>query len=308
MNEIEETMIEPELCLCDAHHHLWDNRDDEYTSNEFLQDIGGQNVVKTVCVEAWGYSQRNGVRFKKPSEQTAFVIADSENRKGSAQIAAAIVGHANLMEGDKIGGVIEAHIREGQGRFRGIRLPPGSVYNDAKFNEGLRHIEKNNLTIDLLVEVPQFPYLKELASRYPGVPFIINHLGSVPPGRPGEIETKKDREEKEKLCKKMIENASECPNLFMKLGGLGMDLNSTGWNQPVKPDSIELAGIMKKCFTHWIDVFGPGRCMLESNFPMDKKSFSYNVFWNAAKRFSQEYSESERDSLFFNTAAKAYRL
>jgi L-fuconolactonase len=48
--------------------------------------------------------------------------------------------------------------------------------------------------------------------------------------------------------------------------------------------------------------------MLESNFPVDKKSFSYNVHWNAAKRLTENLSPAERNSLFHATAVKAYRL
>ena len=53
---------------------------------------------------------------------------------------------------------------------------------------------------------------------------------------------------------------------------------------------------------------GADRCMLESSFPVDKKSFSYNVHWNATKRLTENLSPAERYSLFYATAVKAYRL
>jgi predicted TIM-barrel fold metal-dependent hydrolase len=57
-----------------------------------------------------------------------------------------------------------------------------------------------------------------------------------------------------------------------------------------------------------IEQFGPRRCMFESNFPVDKVSYSYNVLYNAFKRLSQGYSPAERAALFHDTAARVYRL
>jgi predicted TIM-barrel fold metal-dependent hydrolase len=48
--------------------------------------------------------------------------------------------------------------------------------------------------------------------------------------------------------------------------------------------------------------------MLESNFPPDKVSFSYNIMYNAFKRFSQGYSPSERANLLHDAAVRAYRI
>jgi L-fuconolactonase len=48
--------------------------------------------------------------------------------------------------------------------------------------------------------------------------------------------------------------------------------------------------------------------MFESNFPVDKVSFSHHVLFNAFKRFSQGHSGGERAALFHDTAARAYRI
>ncbi|MBA7661544.1 hypothetical protein ES703_69563 [subsurface metagenome] len=57
-----------------------------------------------------------------------------------------------------------------------------------------------------------------------------------------------------------------------------------------------------------IEQFGADRCMFESNFPVDKISYSYTVLWNAFKRISEGFSPEDRSALFHDTAAKAYRL
>jgi predicted TIM-barrel fold metal-dependent hydrolase len=48
--------------------------------------------------------------------------------------------------------------------------------------------------------------------------------------------------------------------------------------------------------------------MFESNFPVDKVSFSHHVLFNAFKRFSKGHSTAERAHLFHDTAARAYRI
>ena len=48
--------------------------------------------------------------------------------------------------------------------------------------------------------------------------------------------------------------------------------------------------------------------MFESNFPVDKMSFSYHVMYNAFKRVSQGYSASERSAMFHDTAVRVYRV
>jgi L-fuconolactonase len=57
-----------------------------------------------------------------------------------------------------------------------------------------------------------------------------------------------------------------------------------------------------------IEQFGPARCMFESNFPVDKVSYSYNVVYNAFKRLSAGYSAPERAAMFHDTAAHVYKI
>ena len=72
--------------------------------------------------------------------------------------------------------------------------------------------------------------------------------------------------------------------------------------------SEELAASMAPLMSYCIEQFGAERCMFESNFPVDKVSFSHHVLFNAFKRFSKNYSASERAALFHDTAVRAYRI
>jgi len=48
--------------------------------------------------------------------------------------------------------------------------------------------------------------------------------------------------------------------------------------------------------------------MFESNFPVDKGSFSYAALWNTFKRISAGCSIAEKAALFAGMASKFYRL
>ena len=109
--------------------------------------------------------------------------------------------------------------------------------------------------------------------------------------------------------KKDILEIAACDNVFAKLGGLAMPDNGFGWNTRATPaTSDELVEAQQDYYLHAIDAFGPDRCMFESNFPVDKWSVGYHVYWNAMKKIAARFSEAEQTSLFSGTASRIYRL
>jgi predicted TIM-barrel fold metal-dependent hydrolase len=86
------------------------------------------------------------------------------------------------------------------------------------------------------------------------------------------------------------------------MGGFGFH------ERPEPPSSDVLAAAWRPYIDTCIDAFGVSRCMFESNFPVDKGSYSYPVFWNACKRLAGGASKAERSELFAQTAARFYRL
>ena len=75
---------------------------------------------------------------------------------------------------------------------------------------------------------------------------------------------------------------------------------------PVSSD--ELASDMAPILDFCIEKFGTKRGMFESNFPVDKVSFSYNVLYNAFKKYSKDYSKSERAAMFRDNAINFYKV
>lgn len=82
-----------------------------------------------------------------------------------------------------------------------------------------------------------------------------------------------------------------------------------GFEQRDRPATAgELAQAWKPYIETCVEAFGANRCMLESNFPVDKQSCSYSELWNAFKLVTRGWSRQERGDLFYRTACRAYRL
>ena len=88
-----------------------------------------------------------------------------------------------------------------------------------------------------------------------------------------------------------------------------MRYNGLGFNEQTEPPSSEMvAGKCRPFVETCIEAFGASRSMFESNFPVDKVSYSYQVFWNACKLLSKGASSTEKADLFAGTAKRFYRL
>jgi len=102
---------------------------------------------------------------------------------------------------------------------------------------------------------------------------------------------------------------AQCPNVMVKVGGLGMRLPGFGLEAgAIAPSSEALAQHWRPWMERCIELFGTHRCMFESNFPVDKGGYGYAVGWNAFKRIAAGASEEEKADLFWRSAARFYRL
>jgi predicted TIM-barrel fold metal-dependent hydrolase len=258
----------------------------------------------------------------RPAGEVEFVqglaAASASGIYGPSRAAAAIVGHADLKLGDRVEPVLEALRAASPNRFRGIRHnvtwspdpaldnreTEGILASDV-FRQGARVLARQGLSLDTMLSFPQLPELADFARAVPDLTIILNHMGGV--NRVGIYAQRDD--EVLAAWKAGISAVAACPNVVVKLGGMGMPRWGFGWHARNLPiGSEELAQAMTPWKTYCIEQFGPERCMLESNFPPDKVSFSYNVMYNAFKRLTGGYSASERACLFHDTAARVYRI
>src|SRR3546814_9952980 len=102
---------------------------------------------------------------------------------------------------------------------------------------------------------------------------------------------------------------AECPNVTVKLGALNMSFTGMDATDRPRPHTSEETALLQRDhILTAIDLFGPGRCMFESNFPVDMRSISYTLLWNSFKRITSDLGADERAELFANTAKRVYRL
>ncbi|HTO51282.1 MAG TPA: amidohydrolase family protein [Burkholderiales bacterium] len=318
-----EDVLEPALPIVDPHHHLWD-REGGYLLDQLLADTGsGHNVVATVFAQC-GYAYRSAgpdeLKSLGETEFAAGVARESERRKTKTRAVAGIVGAVDLALGDKAGDVLRAHIEAGGGRFKGIRhitarheafnasllgRPPARQMADATFRKGFAQLGKLGLSFDAWLYHPQIPELTDLARAFPSIPIVLNHVGA--PLGVGPYQGKRDLAFRE--WHQAMKGLATCPNVRVKLGGLGMAIIGFDYHKEQRPPSSErLAADWRPLMETSIELFGANRCMFESNFPVDKGMFSYPVMWNAFKRIASRASTAEKAALFHDTAASFYRL
>ena len=184
-------------------------------------------------------------------------------------------------------------------------MPRPSLLRDNAVRKGFGCLQRHGLSFDAWLYHPQIPELVELARDFPAVPIILDHIG----GPLGLGPYKGRSDDVFQAWSADITALSSCPNVVLKLGGVGSLRSGYDWHQRTpKPGSAELAEAMRPYFEFCIEQFGAGRCMFESNFPVDRISYSYVSIWNAFKIMARGYSDAERAALFHDTAVRVYRL
>src|SRR5882757_1751191 len=322
----KEPILEPDLPIIDPHHHLWDRPGWRYLLDELLADTNsGHNIVATVFVQARAMHRETGPVEMRPVGETEFIngvaAMSASGIYGKTRVGAGIVGNADLALGGRVEPVLAAHIRAGGDRFRGIRHitawdadasvrnpahnPPPGLLADKSFREGFAVLGRLGLSFDAWLYHPQIDELTDLARAFPDTKIVLNHVGGpigigVYAGKhkavfPGWATS--------------IKALAACPNVFVKVGGLGMRIGGFGFHEPSEPPSSEtLVATCRPYFETCIEAFGSSRSMFESNFPVDKGSYSYPVFWNACKLLTRGASNADRADLFAMTAARFYKL
>ncbi len=325
-----EATLEPDLPICDPHHHLWPNTPERepygvYLLDELATDVSsGHDVRSTVYVEARSMYRTEGPEELRPVGEVEFAERQASESAtglyGPCLAASAIVGRADLTLGERVAPVLEALRAASPTRFRGIRhsvtwdqdptlagarQTAPRLLADERFREGARVVAGAGLSFEAWLYHPQLHELADFANAVPGLAIVLNHVGGLT--RVGPYAGR----EQEVLAawREGIAATAACPNVVVKLGGLGMTRVGFDYHTRAVPvGSEELAEGLAPFMSYCIEQFGPERCMFESNFPVDKVSYSYNVLFNAFKRLSAGYSAPERAAMFHDTAARVYGI
>lgn len=295
------------LPFVDAHVHLWDLDRLAYPwltppfvddgPNGSVEPIARTYLLADYMGDAANWDVRGIVHVEAGADPRA-ALDETRWLQGMADMRGlpnAIVAFASL-DDPEVGALLAAHALHRN--IRGIRhivnwhpdarrsYTPRDVTLDPAWEQGYAALAPLNLSFDLQAYPAQFAHLATLIARHPGTQVIVNHAGMAVPSDPGGIE---------QWATGMAALAA-LPHVAVKLSGMGFAFRP--WNRDAVRDYV----------LRTIDLFGPGRVMVASNFPTDKLFGSFDQTLLAYDALTADFSESERRAMFAGNANRIYRL
>lgn len=292
----------------DTHHHLWDLSTNyypwltdrvvvkpygdyaairrNYLIEDFIADVGDLPLAKSVHLNG-GHDRSDPVR------ETRWLQAIADDGARSGGLPNGVVVDADLSS-TGAGAELDAHCA--CSNVRGVRaiLSDGVRYpgqhpdltEDRLWRENLSLLETFGLSLDLQLYPQQMAPIAALAKRHPDVLFIVCHLGLPEDRSPdGRVQ-----------WRDAIRLLASEPNAVMKISGFGL-VDQQWTAESIRPLVLEA-----------IDIFGVERCLLGSNFPVDKLFATYATLWRSLDRILSGFSDSERRLLFHDNALRVYRI
>jgi predicted TIM-barrel fold metal-dependent hydrolase len=323
----DEPIIDPDLAIIDAHHHLFDRPALRYMLEDYLADASaGHNIIGSVYVETQAFAVAGGPEVMRPLGEIEFAngvgAMAASGVYGDCRVCMGIVGFADLRHGDAIAALLDRAQAAAPDRFRGVRQvtiehpseapfrfmthrPPAGVLRHENFRAGIRQLARRGLIFDAAVFHRQLPDIAAIADAFPDTPIVLNHMGLA-------MGMEMDLAQRQAVFqdwRTLLRDAARRPNLFCKVGGMGMPFWGFGFeSRSDRVDSGELSEAWRPYVESAIEIFGTSRCMMESNFPPDRRSCGFVPLWNALKRITQQYTDDEKRALYSGVAAGVYRL
>lgn len=291
--------------IIDAHHHIWRRKDlpwldgpmqprifgpyepirRDYLIGEYLSDIAGTGVTKSVYVQAnWA---------KDRFEDEVAYVQQAADETGFPQ---GIVGYADFLAADvrpqldwltKYRGMrgLRMQLQWHQNPQYRFAAEPDLARNPT-LQRNVARLADYGWTFDLQVFAGQMDGAIELAQSAPKVTFILQHAGML------EDLSDAGRHRWRTAMRRL----AACPNVMSKLSGLGTFIH--------KNDPDHIAAIARET----IEMFGPTRCLFGSNFPVEKLWTRYADMITAFRTALEPLGEATARAALHDTAARVYRL
>ena len=327
LGQVEEAILDPKRPIIDPHHHLWPEvMGHVYNIEDYHADTqSGHRVIGSVFMECNACYREDGPEHERSLGETRYVLTQAargrERNPGTPLLG--MVGYVDLRATERLDDTLDQHLALAGDFFKGIRnagastrdedrehmtIPwnaPADLFAQPAFRAGLRRLGRRGMSFDSWLYHYQLGDFIDLARACPDTLMVLDHF-SVPLGV-GSFTGQHERIFPR--WQRQMDALAECANVFLKLGGLAMPDNGFGWHQGARPPtSDEFLDAQGHWYRHALERFGAERCMFESNFPVDRVSVSFAVYFNAMKKLVAGASETEKDALFHGTAARVYRL
>ena len=282
--------------IADAHQHFWDPRVNyhpwlcdqppiafrygdysalrrPYLPADYLADARGCEPVKTVYVETeWDPDD--------PLGETAWV----DRLRRESGFPTVMVAQAWLDRGDA------AALLERQAAYpfvRGIRHKPRpGAMRDARWRSGYALLARFGLRFDLQTPWSELDDAADLCCAYPDTALILNHTG-LPADRSAEGLS---------AWKGALRTLAAAPNAAIKISGLGVP--GRRWRAELNREVVLSA----------IEIFGTGRAMFASNYPVDGLCASFGEIYGGFRDIVREFTAPEQRALFHDNAVRIYAM
>lgn len=285
-----------------------------YLPATFLDDTAGYDVRGFVHIQAgWHEEGRLG-----PVGETRWL----ERVCGPELLA--IVGHADLSSPD-LSDLLDAHAAASE-RFVGIRDmlahdPDRGVMDhaeragraaEAAWRRGYAELGARGLTFDAWMYHPQIGELEPVVREHPETRVVVDHLGTpIGLGGPhaGYGHGARDRERIREAWVVELARLAEHDHVHAKISGLTMPILGWGFHERSSPPSVgEVVDALGPLVEEALGLFGVERCLVASNFPMDKASLPWTTLYDAFVQLTEGLGEEAQRALFHDNAARFYGL
>ena len=246
-----------------------------YGAEQFLAETSAANVLKVLHVEA------DIDAGDDPVDETIWL----EQQAQQTGLPTGIIADTDLKAAD-LEMEIDRHLTAST-RVRGFRdFSEGDYLLDPDFARGYALLGKHNLICDLDCVAENMIKARDLAQRHPETTVVVDHAG---------FPRKRTREYFE-FWRRGIDALAQAPSVWCKISGLGMCDHQ--WTvESIRP-----------WFEYCLEAFGVKRCVLGTNWPLDRAFSSYAAVLDAYQEIISPLSPDEQADLFHRNAERLFRL
>jgi predicted TIM-barrel fold metal-dependent hydrolase len=288
--------------MIDTHVHMWDQKHPELRWDWLSKDavhpiLGNIDAIKMVGfkiddlwsearfsnLEAFVHVQA-AIGSPDPVTETKWLteMADGTN------IPLRALGDCSLNHTD----AIKTLERHGEFRiFAGVRdfnaeplLASGGV--STQYNNSLKYLAERNWVFDLDCEWPNMDAALRLAREHPNLKIVLQHIG-FPRRRDDEYFNN---------WRAALKRLSEAENVVCKISGIGMT------------DPRFTKESLRKWVETCLETFGPAKCVMGSNWPVDRLFSSYDVIVGFMREYISSLSDGEQRLILRENAHRIYNF